>query len=67
MWQTKYSFLGYLKKSTQMYSYLRPDWVARLGMRVGGAPIKGDTQLQLVRSGAVPLGLVMATYDDAGI
>ena len=37
-----------------------PDWVARLGMRVGGAPIKGDTPITTGESGAVPLGLVMA-------
>ena len=46
-----------------------PDWVARLGMRVGGAPIKGDTPITTGESGAVPLGLVMAImtmpeYDD---
>ena len=37
-----------------------PDWVARLGMRVGGAPIKGDTPITTGESGAVPLGLVTA-------
>lgn len=37
-----------------------PDWVARLGMRVGGAPIKGDTPITTGESGAVPLGLVVA-------
>ena len=42
-----------------------PDWVARLGMRVGGAPIKGDTPITTGESGAVPLGLVMGTYDNA--
>lgn len=37
-----------------------PDWVARLGMRVGGAPIKGDTPITTGESGAVPLGLITA-------
>lgn len=37
-----------------------PDWVARLGMRVSGAPLKGDTPIVSGESGAAPLGFVMA-------
>ncbi|MCI5708718.1 diaminopropionate ammonia-lyase [Veillonella caviae] len=37
-----------------------PDWVARLGMRVSAAPLKGDTSIISGESGAAPLGFIMA-------
>lgn len=43
-----------------------PDWVAELGMRMCGAPLKGDVQVISGESGAVPFGAVAAimTMDD---
>lgn len=35
-----------------------PDWVAAKGMRVLGAPFKGDPQVVSGESGAVPMGLL---------
>jgi diaminopropionate ammonia-lyase len=37
-----------------------PDWVAARGMRVLGAPLRGDPPVVSGESGAVPLGLVTA-------
>lgn len=37
-----------------------PDWVASLGMRMLGAPLKGDPQVVSGESGAVGLGLIAA-------
>lgn len=42
------------------YFVAAPDWVARLGMRVSAAPLKGDTSIISGESGAAPLGFVMA-------
>lgn len=42
------------------YFVAAPDWVARLGMRVSAAPLKGDTSIISGESGAVPLGFIMA-------
>lgn len=42
------------------YFVAAPDWVARLGMRVSAAPLKGDTPIVSGESGAAPLGFVMA-------
>ena len=52
MWRTKYSFLGYFEKPCGCIRICSPDWVARLGMRVGGEPIKGDTPITTGESGA---------------
>lgn len=35
-----------------------PDWVSALGMRILGAPLKGDTQVISGESGAVTMGLL---------
>lgn len=35
-----------------------PDWVTEIGMRLSGAPLKGDPQVISGESGAVPLGAV---------
>lgn len=42
------------------YFVAAPDWVARLGMRVSAAPLKGDTSIISGESGAAPLGFIMA-------
>lgn len=41
-----------------------PDWVAALGMRVLGAPIKGDAQVTSGESGAVTTGLLYSIMTD---
>ncbi|WP_010259931.1 diaminopropionate ammonia-lyase [Treponema primitia] len=40
-----------------------PDWVAARGMRVLGAPLKGDPQVISGESGAAPAGLLSAVLD----
>lgn len=42
-----------------------PDWVAEKGMRMLGAPIKGDPQVISGESGAVAMGLVAAVMEDS--
>ncbi|MFU1792334.1 diaminopropionate ammonia-lyase [Paenibacillus azoreducens] len=42
-----------------------PDWVAAKGMRMLGAPLKGDPQVISGESGAVGMGLVAALMKDA--
>ena len=41
-----------------------PDWVAARGMRVLGAPLKGDPQVISGESGAVPMGLIATLLQD---
>ena len=41
-----------------------PDWVSARGMRVLGAPVKGDTQVISGESGAVCMGVVTALMTD---
>ena len=42
-----------------------PDWVAAKGMRMLGAPIKGDPQVTSGESGAVGMGLIATLMRDA--
>ena len=42
-----------------------PDWVAAYGVRVLGAPVKGDPQVISGESGAVGVGLLMTVMRDA--
>ena len=41
-----------------------PDWVSAKGMRMLGAPIKGDPQVTSGESGAVGMGVVSAIMTD---
>ena len=41
-----------------------PDWVAAKGMRVLGAPLKGDPQVTSGESGAVGLGLLVSLMEE---
>lgn len=42
-----------------------PDWVAAKGMRMLGAPVKGDTQVISGESGAVSMGLLAELMTNA--
>lgn len=44
-----------------------PDWVASSGMRILGAPIKGDSQIISGESGAVSTGLLLAIMNCAAL
>ena len=41
-----------------------PDWVSEKGMRMLGAPLKGDPQVVSGESGAVAMGLVATVMQD---
>ena len=41
-----------------------PDWVSARGMRMLGAPLKGDPQVVSGESGAVTMGLLAALMQD---
>ncbi|WP_455582578.1 diaminopropionate ammonia-lyase [Dysosmobacter sp.] len=43
-----------------------PDWVSARGMRMLGAPVKGDPRVVSGESGAVGMGLLSAVMKDAG-
>ena len=42
-----------------------PDWVSALGMRILGAPLKGDSQVISGESGAVSMGLLYSIMKDS--
>lgn len=44
-----------------------PDWVSALGMRILGAPLKGDTQIISGESGAVGMGLLYSIMKDPNL
>ncbi len=51
-------------KNHASYFVSCPDWVAEKGMRMLGAPIKGDPQVTSGESGAVGMGLVATIMKD---
>lgn len=52
-----------LKNNTSFFASC-PDWVAERGMRMLGAPVKGDPQVISGESGAVAMGLVATLMTD---
>lgn len=51
-------------KNKSKFFVSAPDWVSALGMRMLGAPLKGDPQVISGESGAVGAGLVAAIMED---
>lgn len=51
-------------KNKSKFFVSSPDWVSALGMRILGAPLKGDAQVISGESGAVGAGLVAAIMED---